>query len=218
MKEVYSKEPWRIFRILSEFVEGFEKMQEIGPSVAFFGSSSKKKLSDKYYKKAYEIAYKIGKKGFGVITGGGLGIMEAANKGARQAKTKSCGLCIDLPQEKPNHYIDDDYLLNFRYFFVRKVMFVKYTKGFIVFPGGFGTLDELFEALTLIYTKKIKKFPICLFGKKYWEGLLEWVQKNKKEHNISKEGLSLLTITDDVETVVQTIKSHYEKTKCLENF
>lgn len=147
------------------------------------------------------------------------GIMEAANRGAKKAKAISCGLCINLPlEEKPNKYIDPHYLLNFRYFFIRKVMFVKYNKGFVVLPGGFGTLDELFEALTLIHTKKIKKFPICLVGKSYWTDLISWIKKNKKENNISKEALSLLTITDDPDKVVMTIKNHYEKAKCVENF
>ena len=218
-KQIFTQDPWRIFRILSEFVEGFETMTLLGPSVSFFGSSLPVKKTSPEYKLAEKIAYKIAKKGFGIITGGGSGVMEAANKGAQKAKGKSCGLCINLPfEEKPNPHIDKNYLLKFRYFFVRKVMFVKYTKGFVVMPGGFGTLDELFEALTLIHTKKIRKFPIFLVGKSYWTGLFEWIKKTSKKHNITKEALNLVKITDDPEKIANQIKVFYEKTKFLENF
>lgn len=221
MKEkesIFKEDPWRIFRILSEFVEGFESMTTLGPSVAFFGSSVKRKSSSKIYRLAEEIAYKISKKGFGIITGGGPGIMEAANLGAKKAKGKSCGLCINLPlEESPNRYIDKKHLLNFRYFFVRKVMFVKYAKAFVVMPGGFGTLDELFEALTLIHTKKIKKFPIFLVGEKFWKGLLDWI-KLTSDHNLPKNALDLITVTDDPDKIADAVKKHYEKTKYLENF
>lgn len=217
-EKVFSEDPWRIFRILSEFVEGFESMTSIGPSVAFFGSSSKQKKDTDIYKLTEKIAFKIAKNGFGVITGGGSGVMEAANLGAKNAKGKSCGLCINLPEEEePNQYIDKEYLLNFRYFFVRKVMFVKYAKAFVVMPGGFGTLDELFEALTLIHTKKIKKFPIFLVGKEYWSGLIGWIKKTM-DHNIPKDALKLMVITDDPDKIAKSVKEHYEKTKCLENF
>jgi uncharacterized protein (TIGR00730 family) len=194
-------------------------MTLLGPSVSFFGSSLPIKKTTPEYKLAEKLGYKVAKKGFGVITGGGPGLMEAVNKGAQKAKGKSCGLCINLPfEEKPNPYIDKKYLLKFRYFFVRKVMFVKYTKGFVVMPGGFGTLDELFEALTLIHTKKIRKFPIFLVGKSYWTGLFEWIKKTSKKHNITKEALNLVKITDDPEKIANQIKAFYEKTKFLENF
>ena len=146
LETIYQEDPWRIFRILSEFVEGFETMTSLGPSVSFFGSHNAH-MDKKYYDLTIEIAKKIAEKNFGIITGGGFGIMEAANLGAQKAKGKSCGLCIDLPHEKPNKYINDSYLLKFRYFFVRKVMFIKYAQAFVVLPGGFGTLSELFESL-----------------------------------------------------------------------
>lgn len=210
---------WRVFRILSEFVEGFETMTSLGPSVAIFGSSRIKE-NDPYYNLASKLASRIAKKGFGIITGGGPGIMEAANEGARIENGRSCGLCIDLPfEELPNPFVDRKYLLRFRYFFVRKVMFVRYAQAFVVLPGGFGTLDELFEALTLIQTRKIKKFPIYLIGKTYWTGLVDWLRSTAAENkNISPEDLDLMTITDDLEEIIAGIEAHYLKVKSLENF
>jgi uncharacterized protein (TIGR00730 family) len=221
MKEnIYQQDPWRIFRILAEFVEGFDKMLSIGPSVSFFGSSRIETIDTPYYNLANEIAKKVAQKGFSVITGGGYGIMEAANKGAQEAHGKSCGLCINfISQEHPNAYIDHDYLLKFRHFFVRKVMFVKYTQGFVVLPGGFGTLDELFESLTLIHTHKINRFPIFLVGKNYWQGLLDWLKNTvAMQKNISLEALESIIVTDDPDEIANKIKEHYEKTKHLENF
>src|SRR5271156_343446 len=160
---------WRIFRIMAEFVDGFEMMASLGPAVAIFGSTNPNPNDLKYYRLAEEIAKKITAKGFGIITGGGPGIMECANKGAQDGGGKSCGLCINLPLQKPNPHIDARYEINFRYFFVRKVMFVRYAKAFVILPGGYGTLDEFFEALTLIQTQKIKPFPIYLVGKDYYK-------------------------------------------------
>ena len=215
-----SVDAWRIFRILSEFVEGFEKMTSLGPAVAIFGSS-RIKANDPQYNVASKIAEKIVKKGFGIITGGGPGIMEAANEGARMAGGRSCGLCIDLPEEEqPNPFIDRNYLLRFRYFFVRKVMFVRYAQAFVIMPGGFGTLDELFEALTLIQTKKIQPFPVYLFGKDYWQGLLDWIKNTAlARSNISPEDFALIQITDDIDEVANGIERfHKRQVKCLENF
>lgn len=209
---------WRVFRILSEFVEGFETMTDIGPSVAVFGSSQIKE-NDPYYNKAAELAAKISHKGFAIITGAGPGIMEAANEGARMSGGKSCGLWIDVPWEEPNPFIDREYLLKFRYFFVRKVMFVRYAQAFVVLPGGYGTLDELFEALTLIQTKKIKRFPIYLLGKDYWQGLVQWLKSEVvSRRNLSPHDLDLLIITDDLDEIASGIADFYAKTKTLENF
>ena len=210
---------WRVFRILSEFVEGYETMASLGPSVAIFGSAQVK-TDDPYYNQAAVLAAKVVKKGFAVITGGGPGIMEAANEGAKAAGGKSCGLCIDLPAEElPNPFIDRDYLLRFRYFFVRKVMFVRYAQAFVVFPGGFGTMDELFEALTLMNTKRISHFPIYLIGKAYWSGLINWLKEVPIHHrNLRPEDLKLLTLTDDLDQVANGIEAHYKKSKILENF
>lgn len=215
----HNLDAWRVFRIVSEFVEGFETMVSIGPSVAIFGSSQIKG-NDPYYNQAAVLASKLCKKDFAVITGGGPGIMEAANEGAQAAGGKSCGLCIDIPtEEEPNPFIDRKYLLRFRYFFVRKVMFVRYAQAFVVFPGGFGTMDELFEALTLIKTKKIQQFPIYLVGKSYWAGLIDWLKNTPaSHHNIELEDLKLLTVTDDLDLVVNGVEAHYKKTKSLENF
>ena len=174
--EIKIADSWQIFKVMAEFVDGFEKMAKIGPCVSIFGSA-RTKADNPYYIMAEEIAAKLVRHGYGVITGGGPGIMEAGNKGARSENGKSVGLNIQLPFEQFNNlYIDSDKLINFDYFFVRKVMFVKYAQGFVVMPGGFGTLDELFEAITLIQTKKIGRFPIVLVGKKYWQGLFDWVQ------------------------------------------
>ena len=214
-----SIDAWRIFRILSELVDGFEKLTSLGPSVVVFGSARDIK-DDPYYSLCEQLGQKLAKRGFGIITGGGPGIMEAANKGALQAGGKSCGLCIDLPEEeRPNPFITEKYLLKFRYFFVRKVMFVRYAQAFVVFPGGFGTLDELFEAITLILTKKINYFPVYLFGKEYWKGLISWLQDTVlKQGRISEEGLKLLILTDDLDEIASGIERHYKHTRSLENF
>ncbi len=210
---------WRVFRILSEFVEGFESMISIGPSVSFFGSNQTN-TSDPYYKLAATLAGKIAKKGFAVITGGASGIMQAANEGARSVDGRSCGLCIDLPtEEEPNPYIDRRYLLRFRYFFVRKVMFVRYAQAFVVFPGGFGTLDELFEALTLMQTERIRPFPVFLVGKEYWSGLLDWLNNTVvKAGNLTSDDMKLITVTDDLDEIVSEIESHFQKSARVENF
>lgn len=202
---------WRVFRIISEFVEGFETMTDIGPSVSFFGSA-RVQPDHPYYKLGTEVAKKIAKKGFAIITGGGPGIMEAANQGAQEAKGRSCGINIDLPFEaESNPHIDSKYRLHFRYFFVRKVMFVRYAQAFVFLPGGFGTLDELFEALTLIQTKKIKVFPIFLMGSTYWKGLIDWMKGTiLKEGNLSPEDFDLITITDDPDEVANAIEAHFK--------
>ena len=179
--EIKTNDSWAIFKIMAEFVEGYEKLSKIGPSVSIFGSA-RTKPEDPYYILAEEIAFKLTQNGYGVITGGGPGIMEAGNKGARRGKGTSVGLNIELPFEQhDNPWIDNDKNLEFDYFFVRKVMFVKYSQGFIVMPGGFGTLDELFEAITLIQTNKIGRFPIVLVGSKFWEGLIDWIKKTLLE-------------------------------------
>jgi uncharacterized protein (TIGR00730 family) len=215
-----SIDAWRVFRILAEFVEGFETMTSIGPSVVVFGSS-RVKANDPHYNKACELSALLVKKGFAIITGGGPGIMEAANEGARTAEGISCGLSIDLPlEEKPNPFIDRKYLLKFRYFFVRKVMFVRYAQAFVVFPGGYGTLDELFEALTLIQTKKIQPFPIYLYGTSYWAGLLDWLKTTAVAGgNLSPSDLDLMVLTDDLNEIADGITKRFQTSiKCLENF
>lgn len=210
---------WRVFRILSEFVEGFEAMESLGPSVVIFGST---RMTDKdpYYSITSDLASRIVKKNLGIITGGGPGLMEAANKGAKEAKGKSCGLCIDLPfEEPPNLFIDNHYLLRFRYFFVRKVMFVRYAQAFIALPGGFGTLDELFEVLTLITTRKIQPFPVFLIGTHYWSGVIDWLEKTVMASGcISKEDLKTLVVTDNLDKVANEIEAYCERVKNLENF
>ena len=216
----HNGDAWRIFRITSEFVQGFEAMMSIGPSVSFFGSA-RITSTDPYYKIASTLASKLAKKGFAIITGGGPGTMAAANEGAQLAGGKSCGLCIDLPdEEEPNPYIDRKYLLRFRYFFVRKVMFIRYAQAFVVLPGGFGTLDELFEAVTLMKTGKIKRFPIILIGKNYWSGLIHWLKTTlENEYNyISPEDFDLLTITDDLDAAVSRVEDYYIKEQCRLNF
>jgi uncharacterized protein (TIGR00730 family) len=217
--EAHQWDAWRLFRILSEFVDGFETMISLGPSVAIFGGSQTRG-DDPYYHQAAVLSAKISKAGFGIITGGGPGIMEAANEGAKAAGGKSCGLCIDLPtEEAPNPFIDARYLLKFRYFFVRKVMFVRYAQAFVVFPGGFGTMDELFEALTLIKTKKIAGFPVFLVGKEYWSGLVKWLQETPLEHRyIDPPDFNLLTVTDDLDEVTRGILRHCDETNCRANF
>ncbi|MBL19279.1 MAG: TIGR00730 family Rossman fold protein [Flavobacteriaceae bacterium] len=215
-----SNNSWLTFKIMGEFVSGFEQMGMIKPCVSIFGSA-RTKPSDGYYKETVEIAEKLVKQGFGVITGGGPGLMEAANKGAQQGDGTSVGLVIELPFEQDiNHYIDKDKLINFDYFFVRKVMFIKYAQAFVVMPGGFGTLDELFEALTLIQTEKIKKFPIVLFGSDFWSGLIYWIKNTLLDeyHNISPEDLDLIKVVDDVDEAVKYISQFHTKRKFTPNF
>jgi uncharacterized protein (TIGR00730 family) len=217
--EIKSSNSWVIFKVMSEFVEGFEKLAKIGPCVTIFGSA-RVKPSNPYYKMADEIAFQLVKHGYGVITGGGPGIMEAGNKGANRAKGKSVGLNIYLPHEqKGNIYIDPDKLITFDYFFVRKVMFVKYSQGFIVMPGGFGTLDELMEALTLIQTKKIGRFPIVLVGKKFWAGLVDWWKKVLiAEKMVDADDLYLFEVVDTPEDAVRVIEEFYSKYLLSPNF
>ncbi len=219
-QEIHTTDSWRVFKIISELVEGFEKLARIGPCVSIFGSA-RTHHNDKYYRLAEDIAYKLTKNGYGVITGGGPGIMEAANKGARRGEGKSVGVNIDLPfEQKPNQYIDSDKLITFDHFFVRKVMFMKYAQGFIVLPGGFGTFDELFEALTLIQTRKIGKFPIILVGKKYWSGLIAWIKSDvlAEEHNISPEDLDIFKLVDTSDEAVDNIVSFYSRYLLSPNF
>ncbi len=217
---IRTSDSWQIFKIMSEFVEGFETMSKIGPCVSVFGSA-RTKPNNKYYKQAEELGFLLTQKGYGVITGGGPGIMEAANKGAQKGGGKSVGLNIELPfEQSQNDYIDNDKLLNFDYFFVRKVMFVKYAQGFIVLPGGVGTLDELFEAITLIQTGKIGKFPIVLVGKKYWQGMIVWIKEImlKTEENISPEDLDLFHIVNRPDEAVEIIEDFYNKFMLKPNF
>ncbi len=218
--EIKTNDSWAIFKIMSEFVDGYEKLSRIGPCVSVYGSA-RTKSEDKYYKLAEDISYKLTQNGYGVITGGGPGIMEAGNKGANRGGGVSVGLNIDLPFEQhDNAYIDSDKSLDFDYFFVRKVMFVKYAQGFVAMPGGFGTLDELFEAITLIQTKKIGKFPIILVGSEYWNGLLEWIKKTllEKYQNVSKKDLDLFTIVDTSDEVIEIINNFYKKHHLSPNF
>ncbi|AJA70234.1 TIGR00730 family Rossman fold protein [Myroides odoratimimus] len=218
--EIKTNDSWGIFKIMSEFVNGYEKIGRIGPCVSIFGSA-RTKTDDPYYKLAEEIAFKVSKAGYGIITGGGPGIMEAGNKGAHLGKGVSVGLNIELPFEQHfNPYIDSDKNLQFDYFFVRKVMFVKYSQGFVVMPGGFGTLDELFEAITLIQTKKIAKFPIVLVGSAFWGGLIDWVKDVllDKYHNISPEDMNLIKIVDSADEVVEVIDAFYKKYNLKPNF
>ncbi|WLD24953.1 TIGR00730 family Rossman fold protein [Flavobacterium dauae] len=218
--EIKSNDSWAIFKVMSEFVNGYEKMGRIGPCVSIFGSA-RTKSDNPYYKLAEEIAFKISKAGYGVISGGGPGIMEAANKGAHLGGGASVGLNIDLPFEQHfNPYIDHDKNLQFDYFFVRKVMFVKYSQGFVVMPGGFGTLDELFEAVTLIQTKKIGKFPIILVGSEFWSGLFDWIKTVmiEKYFNASPEDMNLIQIVDTADEVVTIIDKFYKKYNLSPNF
>jgi len=218
--EIKTNDSWAIFKIMGEFVNGFEKMSKIGPCVSVFGSA-RTKPDEKYYKDAVSVAKRIVEAGYGVITGGGPGIMEAGNKGAHLGGGTSVGLNIDLPFEQhDNPYIDPDKSLDFDYFFVRKVMFVKYSQGFVVMPGGFGTLDELFEAITLIQTHKIEKFPIILFGKDFWEGLFDWVKEIllDKFGNISATDLDLIHLVDSEDEVIEILDGFYKKYDLSPNF
>ena len=199
------KDLWRIFRVMAEFVEGFDELGEIGPAVSVFGSA-RTDSQDQYYQLAVETASKLTKAGFAVITGGGSGIMEAANKGASEAGGKSIGLNIELPMEQmPNEY--QNLSLNFRYFFCRKVMFLKYAHGFIVFPGGFGTMDEFFESLVLIQTLKQASFPVILMGSDFWEGLIDWMRTKllAKYEYISPEDMDVFTVVDTPAAAVKII-------------
>lgn len=218
-KHLLSMDSWKLFRIISEFVDGFETLHNLGPSISVFGSS-RLKPGHRYYDIALEVTTKVAKKGFAVITGGGPGIMTAANKAAQDSGAQSCGLGIDLPFEpKLNDYVDPKYNLNFRYFFVRKVMFVRYAQGFVVLPGGLGTMDELFEALTLIQTEKVLSFPVYIMGTEYWQGLLDWMQeKMLKERCISEEDMKRVILTDDPDEVADGIEQHYLQNKTFKNF
>lgn len=219
-KAIQSDKTWSIFKIMSEFVEGFEKLSNIGPCVSIFGSA-RTKPDNKYYKYAVEIAEKLTERGYGIISGGGPGIMEAANKGAKNKKGASVGLNIDLPFEQTsNKYIDDDKNIYFNYFFVRKVMFVKYAQAFVVMPGGVGTLDELFEAITLIQTKKIQKIPIVLFGSEFWSGLLDWMKETllEKEKTINKDDFNNFILVDDIDEAVNIVDNHYKENNLSPNF
>ena len=219
-KEVMASDSWKIFKIMSEFVNGFERMQEIGPCVSIFGSA-RTKPNNKYYQLAEEIAFKLTQEGYGVITGGGPGIMEAANKGAKRGGGNSVGLNINLPfEQKPNDYIDRDKSIDFNYFFVRKTVFLKYSQGFIGMPGGFGTMDELFESLTLVQTNKIAEFPVVLVGKEYWQGLIDWIKKTMlyEEHNINEADLDLFKIVDTADEAVKHIVDFYSKYMLKPNF
>ena len=205
-----SEDPWRIFRIMSEFVEGFEALSRVKKAVSIFGSS-RINPGNKYYKLTEEIAYLLAKEGYAIITGSGPGVMEAANKGARRAKGHSVGLNIQIPSgQRPNKYVDT--LLDFRYFFVRKVMFVKYAKAFVIMPGGYGTLDEFTEAINLIQTERIPKFPVILFGREYWDGMLVWLRDTVlKDSNISREDLDIFIVVDEPGEVVTVIKKFYNR-------
>jgi uncharacterized protein (TIGR00730 family) len=213
------RDTWRVFQIMSEFVEGFQTMSQVGPCVSIFGSA-RLKPDHPYYLAAESVAKKLVEAGFGVITGGGPGIMEAGNKGAKEMDGISVGLNIKLPHEQSfNPYIDSDKNITFDFFFSRKVMFVKYALGFVVMPGGFGTLDEFFEALTLIQTKKAKVFPIILFGSEYWGGLVEWIKARVLEEKmISPEDMNLFHVSDDPDETVAIIADFYKKHRIHPNF
>ena len=218
--EVKTNDSWALFKIMGEFVSGYEKLSRIGPCVSIFGSA-RTKPEDKYYQLAENIASKLADHGYGVITGGGPGIMEAGNKGAHKAGGTSVGLNIVLPFEQhDNPYIDSDKSIDFDYFFVRKVMFVKYSQGFVVMPGGFGTLDEFFEALTLIQTHKIGKFPIILVGTDFWSGLVDWIKGTllKSYGNISPDDLHLVDLVDTEDEVLAILDEFYNKYNLSPNF
>lgn len=218
--EIKTNDSWAIFKIMGEFVKGYEKLSQIGPCVSIFGSA-RTKPDQKYYKLTEKIAQKIVDHGYGVITGGGPGIMEAGNKGAHLAGGTSVGLNIDLPFEQhDNPYIDQNKNVDFDYFFVRKVMFVKYSQGFVVMPGGFGTLDEMFEAITLIQTNKIDKFPIILVGTEYWSGLLDWIKKTLQDdfQNISDGDIDLVQLVDTEDEVIEILDKFYDEYNLSPNF
>lgn len=211
---------WQLFKIMAEFVSGFEKLAQIGPCISIFGSARTDAEHD-YYQLTVDIAKKLSEAGFGIISGGGPGIMEAANKGASLSGGKSVGLNIELPFEQHNNdFIDDDARLFFDYFFVRKVMFTKYSQGFVLMPGGWGTMDEFFEVATLVQTGKVKQSPVVCVGKEYWQGLFDWMKEVMldKEQNISPEDLDLIKIYDSCEEVVDYIQDFYLKNKLRPNF
>ncbi|EMY81573.1 TIGR00730 family Rossman fold protein [Psychroflexus gondwanensis] len=217
---IKTNDSWALFKIMSEFVYGYERMSQIGPCVSIFGSA-RTKPKDKYYELTVKVASKIVEQGYGIITGGGPGIMEAGNKGANLGGGTSVGLNIDLPFEQhDNPYIDANKSLDFDYFFVRKVMFVKYSQGFVVMPGGFGTLDELFEAITLIQTGKIDKFPIILVGKDYWSGLMDWIKSTlvEKFKTVGEEDLDLINLVDTEDEVVDILDKFYNEYDLSPNF
>ena len=217
--EIKTNDSWSLFKIMSEFVNGYEKLSSIGPCISIFGSA-RTPSNHPNYKLTVEIAKAVSESGYGIISGGGPGIMEAANKGAQEANGVSVGLNIVLPfEQQSNPYIDKDKLIDFQYFFVRKVMFVKYAQGFIVMPGGVGTLDELFEAFTLLQTSKVNKYPIILVGVEYWNGLIEWI-KNRllKDHNISPEDLDLIKVVDTKDQVIECLNRFYIKDNFKPNF
>ena len=217
--EIKTNDSWALFKIMSEFVEGYESMSAIGPCISIFGSA-RTPTEHPNYKLTVEIAKAIVDAGYGVISGGGPGIMEAANKGAKLAKGTSVGLNIKLPfEQETNDYIDIDKCIHFQYFFVRKVMFIKYAQGFVVMPGGVGTLDELFEAITLIQTEKITKFPIILVGTAYWSGLIDWIKNSLlEEKNISPEDMDLFKLVDTPAEVIEAIEKFHSKNKFKPNF
>ena len=218
--EIKTNDSWAIFKIMAEFVEGYEKLAKIGPCVSVFGSARTHE-DNKYYKMAEEVSYLLTQNNYGVITGGGPGIMEAGNRGARRGAGISVGLNIELPFEQTsNEFIDSDKSIDFDYFFVRKVMFVKYAQGFIALPGGFGTMDELFEALTLIQTKKIGRFPIILMGSDYWAGMIDWIKETMlgEEKNISPEDMDFIQIVDETQAAVDIINEFYNNNKLQPNF
>ncbi|HIP31456.1 MAG TPA: TIGR00730 family Rossman fold protein [Crocinitomicaceae bacterium] len=218
--DIKINDSWAIFKIVAEFVEGYDRMAKIGPCISVFGSARTKE-ENKYYKLGVEVSRMLAQGGYGVITGGGPGIMEAGNRGAQEAGGKSVGLNIDLPfEQNHNPYIDQEHNLEFDYFFVRKVMFVKYAQGFVVLPGGFGTLDELFESLTLIQTKKINNRPVILIGKEYWDGLFDWIKSAmlKMENNISEKDLDLVKIVDTAQEAYDAIDEFYKHHELSPNF
>jgi uncharacterized protein (TIGR00730 family) len=217
--EIKTNDSWAIFKIMSEFVGAYETMAKIGPCISIFGSA-RTQPSNKYYQMAVDVAAELAQRGYGVITGGGPGIMEAGNKGAFEVGGKSVGLNIDLPFEQSgNQYIDKDADLKFDYFFVRKVIFVKYSQGFVVLPGGFGTMDELFEALTLIQTKKINRRPVVLIGSDYWNGLMTWIKETMlMGGNISEEDLDLFKVVDTTEEAIRYIDDFFKTHALTPNF
>ena len=217
---IKTNDSWAIFKIMGEFVNGYEKLSQIGPCVSIFGSA-RTKPDNKYYKLTEDVAKKIVDHGYGIITGGGPGVMEAGNKGAHLAGGTSVGLNIHLPFEQhDNPYIDGDKNINFDYFFVRKVMFVKYSQGFVVMPGGFGTLDELFEAITLIQTNKIDKFPIILVGRDFWSGLIDWIKATLLDsfQNISAGDIDIVQVVDTADEVIEILDKFYDEYNLSPNF
>lgn len=218
--DIKINDSWAIFKILAEFVDGYERMAKIGPCISVFGSA-RTKPDNKYYQLGVDVSTLLAEGGYGVITGGGPGIMEAGNKGAQEGGGKSVGLNIDLPfEQNHNPYIDREHNLEFDYFFVRKVMFVKYAQGFVVLPGGFGTMDELFEALTLIQTKKINNRPVVLIGSEYWTGLIEWIKTIMldKESNVAAKDLDLIKIVDTAQEAYEAIDDFYKSHDLSPNF